>query len=640
MSGKKFYEEGDFRFEFTPNGSPLTGTLTTSYPDLHPFTSEISLTKGNSRASYAKEAAELFGLDDKLLKKSLNVLCSTRMEEVEAAKEAEQTSESPGGDEAEEVNPAEIEALLEGRVLDKFARDVSSFFGIIKEEYSLRLLALVALGAQLDLLPGGKTIAPNCILTAESGRGKNYICDGITGLLPDDFYFAFESSSSKALHYKAQDNPDLFKHRWMYPNEAEGTDYLVETFRPLLSSGRSKHITVNKDSSGANTGQEMSLNGPVTLTIPTIRNKLDTQLQTRMLVVELSDYEGRVADHSKAVSDLLSADYTAEDHSHETLVWRQALRSLTGIRRVVTPLEHEKFHYASETVSHGARLWTNVLGLMSAHAWLHQRNRDVSESSNGELAVVAKAEDYRVAFTLFKETCGRSVINLSKRHREILDALYELQEVARESDEDDYEYKGFVQREISKHAGIPQSSISDNKTFLMTSAKLIYEPHGGGLALVKGAEPSWWENGNVMDGFPDPDQVEEWWENPSDPSTSSKPANQGDQSDHEDLTTQTNRDNRSDRNIGLIYTPAFKEQLALKRAKALQTVREVLPDSSDWPPNNPSDGDELWRIATELSWTTDLCDTDYSIKSIHRALTCVTEEDFGVTPSKGGTTSR
>jgi hypothetical protein len=90
----------------------------------------------------------------------------------------------------------------------------------------------------------------------------------------------------------------------------------------------------------------------------------------------------------------------------------------------------------------------------------------------------------------------------------------------------------------------------------------------------------------------------------------------------------------------LIVTPEFQERRALKRAEALRTVRGVLPDSSDWPPDNPSDDDELRKIASELSWSTDLNKTDYSIKKIHRALTRVVEEDFGVIPDKGGTTSR
>jgi len=68
--------------------------------------------------------------------------------------------------------------------------------------------------------------------------------------------------------------------------------------------------------------------------------------------------------------------------------------------------------------------------------------------------------------------------------------------------------------------------MSDNKTFLVNSAKLVLEPEGGGLALVEGAEPSWWEKGHVLAGFPKPEQVQAWWNDddaPPDPETHGQP---------------------------------------------------------------------------------------------------------------------
>jgi hypothetical protein len=42
---------------------------------------------------------------------------------------------------------------------------------------------------------------------------------------------------------------------------------------------------------------------------------------------------------------------------------------------------------------------------------------------------------------------------------------------------------------------------------LVTSAKLMREVEGGGLALVSGAESSWWETGEILQGFPCPEDV-------------------------------------------------------------------------------------------------------------------------------------
>lgn len=382
--------------------------------------------------------------------------------------------------------------------------EVARIRGVVKDRDALRLQTLVALGAQLAPLPSGRPAGANLILTAEAGRGKNYICDAVATGLPGEFYLAFESASAKSLFYRAENDPGVFRFKWFYPNEAEGTDLLVETLRPVLSGGKASHLTVNKSGEGRNTAQELNIEGPVSLTIPTIRNKLDGQLQTRMLVAELEDYDGRVAGHSRAMSRQLLPDYAGEDHTPRVEAWRAALRSLTSCRRVVFPLDNEEFCFDSDTVSHGARLWTNLLGLMLAHAWLEQRSRESIELAVGERAIVATPEDYKAAYNVFKATCERSVVNLSDTHRAILDAVYDLSSQSA--------FDGFSLRKIADAAGVHHSTVAEHKTYLTKSVKLLKEVEGGGLDLVSGAEPSWWRKGDLLVGFPRPEQVRRWWE--------------------------------------------------------------------------------------------------------------------------------
>jgi hypothetical protein len=279
--------------------------------------------------------------------------------------------------------------------------------------------------------------------------------------------------------------------------------------RPMLSSGKAVRLTVNKNDGGTNTGQELEVRGPITTIIPTVRNKLDEQLQTRLLVAELDDYEGRVKQHARAFSKLLLPDYVLPKEADTLRRWMAALESLTEVRRVVIPHDRENFALSDDSVSHGARLWANLLGLMCAHAWLEQRNRKIIELANGERAVVASSEDYEAAYSVFAATSRRTVVNLSDTHRKILDALYELQEEKPEAD-------GFPQRRIAEKAGVKQGTVSKNKTFLMTSAKLLRETDYG-LALVEGAELSLWASDNLMNGFPSPKMVLRWWSEDSPP---------------------------------------------------------------------------------------------------------------------------
>ena len=510
MSEAKHYENGGFDFAFVPEGGPFEGRLVTRFPEVPPYVANITLLSSRSRTAYAREAAEYCGVDESGLKDALIGVCALRSEEVAAAQDAEQAEPDP--EEAPpEVSQEEIDERV-GRpgVFDRFVEAAAACSKVIGEREPLGLISLGALSAQLEILPSGKPLGANVILTSPAGRGKNYLCDAVARQLPEEFCFPFESASAKALYYVAGEDPEFLRHRWIYPNEAEGTDLLVETLRPLLSGGSARHVTVNKDASGRNVGQEFRVEGPVSVTIPTVRNKLDNQLQSRMLVADLKDYPGRVAAHSKAVSEQLSSAYVAAEHDDGIRVWRQALRSLTAVRRVVLPVEDERFRFDSDEVPHGARLWTNMLALMATHAWLEQRNREMIELPGGGQAVVASAEDYEAAYQIFKATCERSVLNLSETHKKVLDAMYRLQKEL-EDRSDWLSWTGLTQRKIAQAAEVSQSTVSENKTFLVKSAKLVREVGEGGLALVKDAEPSWWDTGDALLGFPTPEAVRSWW---------------------------------------------------------------------------------------------------------------------------------
>ncbi len=433
------------------------------------------------------------------LRKALNEAEEDCRRKGEPRKEVEEAEPGSLPDDAEEL-------IAQPGVMGRYVEAVARIHGVIRDRNALSLQFLVAAGAQLQPLPNGRPAGANLILTAEAGRGKNYVCDAVASALPEAFYLAFESASAKSLYYQSEKDPAVLRHRWLYPNEAEATDQLVEMFRPLLSGGKASHLTVNKDATGRNAAQELTLEGPASVTIPTVRNKLDGQLQTRMLVAELEDYEGRVPEHSRAVSRQLLPERAGEDHSAKVRAWQAALKVLAQVRRVVFPLEHEGFCFNSNHVSHGARLWGNVLGLMLAHAWLEQRNREITELSTGERAVVATPEDYEAAYAVFKATCERSVINLSDTHRRILDAVYELKEEGQPPD-------GLSHRKIAEKAGVHHSTVGEHKAFLTKSAKLLWETEGGGLDLVAEAEPSWWRKGDEpLVGFPTPEHVRQWYE--------------------------------------------------------------------------------------------------------------------------------
>ena len=62
----------EYCFEFNPNGDPYTGLLAATLEGSGTYTAEVNLAKPGSRGGYAKEAAELYGMDAARLKRALN----------------------------------------------------------------------------------------------------------------------------------------------------------------------------------------------------------------------------------------------------------------------------------------------------------------------------------------------------------------------------------------------------------------------------------------------------------------------------------------------------------------------------------------------------------------------------------------
>jgi hypothetical protein len=353
-------------------------------------------------------------------------------------------------------------------------------------------------------------LGTNVMLIGEAGRGKNYVSDAVALGMPGPFIYEFESASAKSFFYEADANPDRFRYTWVYPNEAEATDALVETLRPMLSKAKAVHKTVDTNAEGTNAFRGLTIEGPLTVTIPTVRNKLDNQLQSRMLVIELEEFEDRIPRHSAKVSESLLLSRAVEDHAGTLALWRAALNKLAAVRRVGIATHHEKFRLETNKISHGARLWRNFLSLMLTNAWLEQRNRETItlEAPLGEQAVIASSEDYRVAYEIFSTACKRSVVELSDTHRKILNAVYELQKSQKKGALRDV---GFSYRKIGDKAGCSYETVRKQKAFLVQSVGLLREFEHGGLGLVKDADPSWWQENELLEGFPTPAEVEKWW---------------------------------------------------------------------------------------------------------------------------------
>jgi hypothetical protein len=435
----------------------------------------------------------------------LNVMRQAMVEVQEPGESGE------SGESEEEIPESEWADLLDGGVLGRYASDAARTRGVVGDRGVLKLLTLSAISAQLSRRLDNRPTGVSLMLSGEASRGKNFLTDAATSLLPDEWVIAFEVASSQAFYYAVEDDPEFLKHKFLYPNEAEAVDQVVEFLRPMLSKGSAKKLVTNKDKSGRNTWEELEVEGPITGVIPTVRNKLDDQLQTRLLMVGLEEVEDRIRLHTRSVSKAYSPNWI--DEFDETLRsrWRSALRSLQGVRLVAIPFgDDDRFCVTNEGLSHGARVWTSLIGVMCAHAWLEQRNREIRTLRGGERAIIATSADYRAAYNLFKDTSKRTVIPLSDRQRDIVQAVYDLSLFSHFSDD------GFSTRRIAQKVEdttgrkMSPGTVSKNRSYLTMSVGVLRLTDDNKLAIDSDLTPADWEGGDPMAGFPRPGEVARW----------------------------------------------------------------------------------------------------------------------------------
>jgi hypothetical protein len=409
-------------------------------------------------------------------------------------------------DEEEDIPRSEWEHLLEPGVLARYRDAVCTRQGVVGkvDRQVVEAVTLCLVGSQLALLPTGKPVGSSMALLGPAGRGKNFLCDAAVSMAPAEWYKAFTVASGQAFYWAAKIDPAFLKHVFIYPNEVEAVDTVIEFLRPMLSQGHAEKYVTNKDDNGGFVFESIRVEGPMTGVLPTVRNKLEGQLQTRLLITELTDYTGRVKEQTQSLSRQYSRNRAAEVSDEERKLWNAALRSLTDRREVVWfCAERAEFSLDNDALEHGARLWGNLLGLGAANAFLEQENRTTETLEDGTEVIVASAADYRTAYELLEATSKRSMENISEHHRKILNAVHELQE--------GHSVGGWSMNKIARKAGISTATVHRHKTFLTKSLGYLAEDRDdGGLRLALGVDPSWWEEGEAMKGFPRPEVVESW----------------------------------------------------------------------------------------------------------------------------------
>ena len=307
----------------------------------------------------------------------------------------------------------------------------------------------------------------------ESSVGKSYAIERAIEFISPEATHVLTSMSDKALAYSDEE----FVHRMIVLYEADAlanksSAYLV---RSLLSEGRLVHEYTDFD--GGRRTVKLEKEGPTGL-ITSSAGRIDYELGTRLLSVNVDDgpeaTRAILESLARAAEGKASEPNLSEFHALDRLIASEE-------RRVVIPFAGRVADACDASATRMRRDFQAVMGLVQAHALLHQARR----KRDREGQIVAEMDDYAAVYGLVADVLAYSSGQaIPAQIRETVEAVDHLQyevDVAGES---------VKLAEIAAHLGIHRTTVTRR---IRGAIKLDFleevETQRGRHRLIKVGEP-------------------------------------------------------------------------------------------------------------------------------------------------------
>lgn len=303
---------------------------------------------------------------------------------------------------------APIECPDLGRVPNILDRVVDAMdqLGVVGEHQILKLVYLAMTSRFLKKIV-------SLVVKGPSSGGKTYLVQQIIRLFPTRAYHVLTSMSDKALVYSGEN----FEHRIIVLYEAEGLgtpgEYLV---RSLISEGHIRHEVTEKGEDNRNRARVVQKDGPTGFILTTTRVQLHPENETRMISLTVTDTpeQTRRILLAQAAGKTNPPTFDVQEF-HDLQQWLEKVE-----HRVVIPFAPQLVEFIPLTEIRIRRDFPTILGLIEAHALLHQASRP--RDHNG--CIVAILEDYAAVRELVNGTLGDGLGAMVKLEtREVVDAV-------------------------------------------------------------------------------------------------------------------------------------------------------------------------------------------------------------------------
>jgi len=366
--------------------------------------------------------------------------------EIEAAKQLKKEK----GSKKEEVKiDPEVEkdalALTVDPMVFKKRIDVINQAGVVGER---RIVAMYQCAIDSRLLPDN-FLNPNVLAVKNAGHfgaGKSYALTMCTQIYPDSAYYMITNGSPKSLYYLdggLKNKCLIVTEGFQFQENNAADSELVYVTRSLISEGRIRYCTVEKDEDGKQKTVEKILEGPTSFITTTIMENLEPQLEDRLFTIHPDEGIQQTKNIITMTADQRAGTFAGLD-TKTIDTWKHYHGLLKPVE-VVIPFAGDiaKFIIKNTIVPLSTRrAFKRVLIVIQSVTCAYQYQRKYND--HGKL--IAEISDYWMALQIVTESFKENMGQVDEKTEERLDYIKE---------------KGKVfSKDVANHYGIAASQVS------------------------------------------------------------------------------------------------------------------------------------------------------------------------------------
>jgi DNA primase len=319
----------------------------------------------------------------------------------------------PRAAERPSLSPAERQAainyLKQANLLARTNEDIGRS-GLVGEETN-RLIAYLVYSSRKLAVP------LHLMFLGSSGSGKTWLQEKVSELIPAEEKIEITQITENAFYYFRQDE---LKNKLLLIEDLDGAESSMYPLRELQSKRRISKTVTLKDSKGNLKTITLTVEGPVSVSGCTTREKVYEDNANRCLLLYIDtgkDQDRRVMEYQTRAAGG-EIDREAEHHMRQK--FQHIQRVLTAVQ-VINP--YAKYLHLPEQVFKPRRTMTLLLAFIETITFYHQYQRPVKRDPQGNPYVESTIGDIEAAFTLLKDALFHKSDELTQATRHFLEQL-------------------------------------------------------------------------------------------------------------------------------------------------------------------------------------------------------------------------